>query len=325
MANTSSSSRLPRRPGSNIKPLETKRSTNPRLSGSSLKETAQCKLSLETTQGVQESAATNLETTSEGRYKPIDRQVDPLDIEDLEDYRTGGHFPADLGQIILEKSKGKEGCFEIVHKLGHGPHATVWLCLNVDKHEWNAVKIFKARYSGQAEMAFKKFFDGETKPAEAASEYIQAPLWVGFERSENGHHTCYVLPLLGPTIVQFDRAAPDLQGKLVQQVAQGLRYLHNRGIVHGGIRPSNILWRLQETRHISKEDMVKLIGEPQRYEVEAEHGLRNLARQHAPRYVVSLARKIRNLKQTDEVTIVDAGIFQDWEIRKMRKLIPRYS
>lgn len=49
--------------------------------------------------------------------------MDPSD--DTEDifymYRPGGFHPVHLGDLL-------DGRFEVVHKLGHGGHATVWLC-----------------------------------------------------------------------------------------------------------------------------------------------------------------------------------------------------
>lgn len=44
-----------------------------------------------------------------------------MDVEPLERYREGGYHPTHLGDRL------KDGRYEIIHKLGWGAYATVWL------------------------------------------------------------------------------------------------------------------------------------------------------------------------------------------------------
>ncbi|KAB5533530.1 hypothetical protein GE09DRAFT_1063573 [Coniochaeta sp. 2T2.1] len=69
-------------------------------------------------------------------------------IEDLNLYRRGGFHPVLYGDRL-----GPGGRFEVVHKLGHGGFATVWLCFDSWKHDWKAIKIVQACASRKAEAS----------------------------------------------------------------------------------------------------------------------------------------------------------------------------
>jgi len=95
--------------------------------------------------------------------------------------------------------------------------------------------------------------------------------------------------------------------KLCYQVAKGMCFLHQNGLVHGDFRPQNMLMRLKPNALdlFSKDDMYKLLGEPMGAELLMASGIRS---RHAPRYVVTSASwKHFSPVVTDEIAIVDFG------------------
>ncbi|CAK7275186.1 hypothetical protein SEPCBS57363_006551 [Sporothrix epigloea] len=63
------------------------------------------------------------------------------EIEDIENYAPGGYHPVEIGDVI---SSGERE-YEVVHKLGHGGYATVWLVRSGEQlTTYNALKILCA-------------------------------------------------------------------------------------------------------------------------------------------------------------------------------------
>ncbi|CAK7568720.1 MAG: hypothetical protein SEPTF4163_006721, partial [Sporothrix epigloea] len=63
------------------------------------------------------------------------------EIEDVEKYAPGGYHPVDIGDVI---SSGKHE-YEVIHKLGHGGFATVWLVRSgLQSTSYHALKVLCA-------------------------------------------------------------------------------------------------------------------------------------------------------------------------------------
>ncbi|KAK9791251.1 putative Kinase-like domain-containing protein [Seiridium cardinale] len=234
-------------------------------------------------------------------YKPLAGGDDAPDVEDVEEYRPGGFYPLDIGDELL-------GTFEIVHKLGHGRHATVWLGWHFIKQEWKAIKIFKARCSDSVMDVYKRLEDSTAKLGEDDATYIQLPEDLSWVESANGRHLCFTLPLLGPRITHHDRASFVFRKTLLLQAAEALRFLHGRVHVHGGVRPDNILMRLESANGINREDMVAKLGTVSTYKVEPQEPGDEFAKLHAPEFLVAPTTQLGHLKQKGEVAVVDAGV-----------------
>jgi serine/threonine-protein kinase SRPK3 len=54
-------------------------------------------------------------------------------FEDVYMYRPGGYHPVNLGDVVGHK-------FKIIHKLGNGGFALVWLARHLDQQEYVALK-----------------------------------------------------------------------------------------------------------------------------------------------------------------------------------------
>ncbi|KAI5922027.1 kinase-like protein [Camillea tinctor] len=226
------------------------------------------------------------------------------DVESLEDYKPGGLCPVDIGDILDNR-------FEVVHKLGHGGIATVWLCYDTKSKTWRAVKINAAEKSSEdcsdmkAMKAMKKL---KLKSIHRQDSHVVMPLKTFWTTSPNGRHLCSVLPLLGPRLSDWRSELGkdgDRVNKIGYQIAEGLSFIHSKGICHGDFRPQNILMKLKSVDKMKKEEMEELIGEPITDEVWTQEGKRS---ENAPKQVVK-AFPWQRFQEfvTDEIAIVDFG------------------
>lgn len=69
---------------------------------------------------------------------PTDPTLDT--VEDL-DYDQGGFHPVHLGDSFDNNH------YRVIHKLGYGGYATVWLAQDNKRHRYVALKILAARVS----------------------------------------------------------------------------------------------------------------------------------------------------------------------------------
>ncbi|KAI1085452.1 kinase-like domain-containing protein [Whalleya microplaca] len=222
-------------------------------------------------------------------------------IEDISDYTEGGHHPVHLGDILNNR-------FEVIHKLGQGGFAIVWLCFDNLNHDWKAIKILAADDSDEdcPDLKFLNILrNSDQKPYDWEASHIVLPsehFWVS---GPNGRHLCLVMPLLGPRLDAATRGEPSRVRKLLLQTARGLQYLHHHGLCHGDFRPNNILLRVKDNSHISKEKMLELLGQPEVEELRTISG--KLPGPNYPKYAVCQVENISCLGLADEVAIIDFG------------------
>jgi len=78
----------------------------------------------------------------------------------------------------------------------------------------------------------------EEEEQEEGREHICFPLGRFNIDGPNGTHFCFIYPVLGPSVsYEVFQAEKDLEQTLrhlCREVAAGMRYLHRKGICHGG-------------------------------------------------------------------------------------------
>lgn len=161
----------------------------------------------------------------------------PFDLEHLYDYEAGGHHPVQLGGVF------DDGRYRVIHKLGSGGHANVWLCrdLAAPTPKYVALKILVAEVSNEdcrellcAEKLRSTVVADEPGP-------ICAPLRHFGTKGPNCSHLCFVYPVLGPRVSSgLLNSAEDLDRTLREvfhETVTALALLHALGICHGGRIP----------------------------------------------------------------------------------------
>ncbi|ESZ98860.1 hypothetical protein SBOR_0718 [Sclerotinia borealis F-4128] len=202
------------------------------------------------------SNGTFIEESIIGRNKR--RQLEDGDeIQILDDARFVFRYPK-----LRETSKFLQN-YTILDKLGSGHYATVYLCIEKATGHRFAVKIFTTKPGV-----------GEKQKIEGLQQEIAILMGVSHpnmlclkDTFDEPDATYLVLELaaegeLFNWIVKKGKLTEQETRKIFLQLFEGLKYLHERGIVHRDIKPENILMT-DEDLHVKLADfgLSKIIGE----------------------------------------------------------------
>ncbi|QSZ28690.1 hypothetical protein DSL72_003190 [Monilinia vaccinii-corymbosi] len=186
------------------------------------------------------------------------RQLEDGDeIQILNDARFVFRYPK-----LRETSKFLQK-YTVLEKLGSGHYATVYLCVEKATGQRFAVKIFTRKH-GVGEKQRIEGFQQEIAILMGVSHPNMLCLKDTFDEPDA---TYLVLELaaegeLFNWIVKKGKLTEQEARKVFVQLFEGLKYLHERGIVHRDIKPENILMTDGEL-HVKLADfgLSKIIGE----------------------------------------------------------------
>ena len=199
----------------------------------------------------------------------------PDECEDLEMYQQGGYHPVLIGDKLCD------GKYTIVHKLGSGAVATVWLASIVDNDQTSyvALKIITGGCSSEDNNELKIHAHLKQKAEQGQKVSSVAALLDSFWiEGPNGKHLCLAFELSGPSIASLSyhwgtrKIRPDVVRDLASQSAKSLQELHAAGVVYGDLSAANILFRLIDIKDWSVEKVYETFGHPEAIEVQTAEG-----------------------------------------------------
>jgi serine/threonine protein kinase len=169
-------------------------------------------------------------------------------------YASAGHLADDLGRFLegkpvaavplgaaerLARLAARDG-YQIVGEVGRGPRSTVYRALHGPLKQPVALKVFEAGGRAPEDWAAGLRRDAELWALIAHPQIVpvhRAGCWDG-------------APYLAVEYVPHGSLAARLTGRpsqvraalgLVEQLAEVVNYLHRQGMVHGNLKPSNVL------------------------------------------------------------------------------------
>uniref|UniRef100_A0A8C5CMZ4 non-specific serine/threonine protein kinase n=1 Tax=Gadus morhua TaxID=8049 RepID=A0A8C5CMZ4_GADMO len=170
--------------------------------------------------------------------------------ESSEDYCVGGYYAVEIGEIFIDR-------YQVVRKLGWGHFSTVWLCWDMEKSHFVALKVVKSATvfteTALDEIKLLKCVR-DSDPKDPTRENVVKLIDDFRVTGVNGQqHVCMVLEVLGHQLLKWiiksnyhGLPLPCVRS-IIKQVLQGLDYLHTKcKIIHTDIKPENILLRVDE-------------------------------------------------------------------------------
>ncbi|RDX43498.1 kinase-like protein [Lentinus brumalis] len=202
--------------------------------------------------------ATSESVTSEPDSTLLRFYFEPPTISDVEspDHYRHGHFhPVVVGSIIRPPSDSLPGRspnlptgYRVLHKLGHGGEATVWLAQGLELPDrLVALKVFSAAYtySGEREaLALAACMPTVTPNSDtdtSGSEHILPLLDAFITHGPNGVHPVHITDVIMPlkqTVLR--RTAASSKKIIARDLARALAHIHRCGFVHGDLHLGNV-------------------------------------------------------------------------------------
>lgn len=178
-------------------------------------------------------------------------------VEAYRRYTTGGYHPVCLGDVLAASADAKQ--YRVLHKLGHGSFSTVWLATDLHLAAdpgYVALKVCVARADPAHELAV---FSRLASPPAGHQRRVVELLDSFVLRGPNGTHTALVHPVLGSLAVMSQLGVKELtpqRRSLCRQMAEGVAFLHRRGVAHGDLHLGNIGVALPTLQNHAEDDLL---------------------------------------------------------------------
>lgn len=154
-----------------------------------------------------------------------------LEVEELDNYGPGGYHPVHLGDTFQKK-------YTVIHKLGFGGAATVWLARDTEFNRYVALKILCAEISSESHDVEIVEYLKQKDDGGLGRQYISFLLDHFQIDGPNGLHLCLVSKVFGPALSQLTVSGKQLRGSVARQISrqavEAVAWLHSHGVCHGG-------------------------------------------------------------------------------------------
>ena len=163
----------------------------------------------------------------------------------------------------------------VVKQLGYGSYASVWLSYDAINKKYVAIKINNkldytvAKKESENYLFIKKLNNKYLMDIIDSFDYVEDDVTIetrstisedtgdsDTDNSENDKHHCIVLELMACSIYDVLKTSDFKNGidfkislKIIYQILQGLEILHKTNIIHGDIKPENILLSGKSIQH----------------------------------------------------------------------------
>ncbi len=155
------------------------------------------------------------------------------------------------------------GHYNVKSLLGRGRLSAVYLAQNPAQNHAAALTAFIVpdRFTAEARTRFTQRFTREAAALTALSHRNLLPI---LEYGEQFNYPYLITPYmtngsLADILKQKGRCTPAYALEVLEQVAAGLDYAHRKGIVHGTLKPANILLGNDQNFHVAGFGLVHML------------------------------------------------------------------
>ncbi|KAK2603658.1 hypothetical protein QQS21_004131 [Conoideocrella luteorostrata] len=192
--------------------------------------------------------------TSRPTYEFVD------EVEDIFRYAVGGFHPVRIGDCYHDR-------YRVVHKLGHGACATIWLARDVRLRKYVALKIGMAdRKTNEAAILTALEKD---KPARNRNSPFPLLLDQFSLTGPNGKHKCLVMEAARCSLAASKEASwirlfhLKTARILSAQITMAIHQMHSKGYIHNDLHLGNVLLQLScSFAALSEEQLYSQFGWP---------------------------------------------------------------
>jgi serine/threonine-protein kinase len=132
-----------------------------------------------------------------------------------------------------------DGRYRVLHRLGTGGMADVWLAEDTHLQRRVALKVLHKRFAQDRE-----FVERFRREAESAARLQHPHIVSVYDRGEvEGTYYIAMQYIEGPTLKQLIESGltPEQAVSLVRQVLEAARFAHRGGVVHRDLKPQNVI------------------------------------------------------------------------------------
>ncbi|KAL8636104.1 MAG: hypothetical protein Q9228_006463 [Teloschistes exilis] len=209
------------------------------------------------------SRSSSSSLTSSSDLSPCYNNPRFLHVEDREWYCENGYHPVNL------QDEFKDSRYRVIHKLGHGTFATVWLARDQIEGRYVALKISavsEAPTNNEINILQLLAADNSQHPGK---QHVVSLLDHFTHEGPNGTHACFVFPVLGPTFAHKSyahsgRFPVEFARKICYQMGEAIAYLHSSNVVHGDISNCNVLFKIKQFDEWTEEEIYERLGKPKK-------------------------------------------------------------
>jgi serine/threonine protein kinase len=146
------------------------------------------------------------------------------------------------------------GGYELLREVGRGGMSRIWMARHPETGRTCAVKVLTAESAEMMEY-FRKAFEAEEGAIALRLDHPNVVRTFGYGRGKRNEYYIVMEYVDGPNLatliaLQEPRVRQNRFG-IVMQMASGLRYIHERGLIHRDFCPKNVLYGSDEVAKIT--------------------------------------------------------------------------
>ncbi|OKL55777.1 hypothetical protein UA08_08895 [Talaromyces atroroseus] len=195
-------------------------------------------------------------TFSNTSFQVIDSST-LIEEERIPSYKAQQYYPAFIGEIVNTK-------YQVIGKLGYGSSSTVWLCWDLENHQYVALKINVNSSASHRELPIYDRIN-QIRSNHPGQKCLRMLLDSFDISGPFGRHHCLVHQPLGMSLYDLQMRArdqvfsKDVLRTSIRQLLAALDFLHMEAhIIHTDLQPSNLLMGIDDQSILSEYEKDEL-------------------------------------------------------------------